>query len=40
MERKLKVPFGTGTFQDSASRIFNILPSVARNSVAFNVFKG
>ena len=39
-ERTLKVPLETGTFQDSASRVFNILPSAARNYETFNVFKG
>ena len=39
-ERTLKVPLETGTFQDSASRIFNTLPSASRNSEAFNLFKG
>ena len=39
-ERTLKVPLETGTFQDSASRIFNSLPSAARNTETFNVFKG
>ena len=39
-ERTLKVPLETGTSQDSASRIFNTLPSAARNSEAFNLFKG
>ena len=36
----IKVPLETGTFQDSASRVFNTLPSVARSSETFNVFKG
>ena len=28
-----------GTFQDSASKVFNILPSTANNSAVFNDFK-
>ena len=35
-----KVPLETGTFQDSASRVFNILLSAARNSESFNVLRG
>ena len=35
-ETTLKVPLESGTFQDSASNVFNSLPSAARNSVVFS----
>ena len=38
-EMTLKVPLESGTFQDSASNVFNLLPSAARNSVVFRDFK-
>ena len=40
-ETMLKVPLDSGTFQDSASKVFNILPSTAKNSAVyiFNDFK-
>ena len=38
-ETTLKVPLESGTFQDSASNVFNSLPSAARNSVVFSDFK-
>ena len=38
-ETTLKVPLDSGTFQDSASKVFNILPSTAKNSAVFNDFK-
>ena len=34
-----KVPLDLGTFQGSASKIFNILPSTVKNSAVFNDFK-
>ena len=39
-EKTFKVPLETGTFQDSASRIFNTLPSAVMHTETFNVFKG
>ena len=38
-ETKLKIRLEWGTFQDSASNVFNSLPSAARNSVVFSDFK-
>ena len=38
-ETTLKIPLESGTFQDSASDVFNLLPSAARNSVVFSDFK-
>ena len=38
-ETTLKVPIESGTFQDSASNVFNSLSSAARNSVVFSDFK-
>ena len=38
-ETTLKVPLESGIFQDSASNVFNSLPSDARNSVVFSDFK-
>ena len=38
-ETTLKVPLETGTFQDSASNVFNSLPHAARNSAVFSDFK-
>ena len=38
-ETTLKVPLESGTFQDSASNVFNSFPSAARNSVVFSDFK-
>ena len=34
-ETTLKIPLDSGTFQDSASKVFNILPSTAKNSAVF-----
>ena len=38
-ETTLKVLLESGTFQDSVSNVFNLLPSAARNSVVFIDFK-
>ena len=38
-ETTLKVPLESGTFQDSASNVFNSLPSAAGNSTVFSDFK-
>ena len=38
-ETTLKIRLEWGTFQDSASNVFNSLPSAARNSVVFSDFK-
>ena len=38
-ETRLKVPLDKGTFQDSASKIFNSLPSSIRNCNVFTQFK-
>ena len=38
-ETTLKVPLESGTFQESASNVFNSLPSAARNSVVCSDFK-
>ena len=38
-ETRLKFSLASGTFQDSASNVFNSLPSAARNSVVFTDFK-
>ena len=35
----LKIPLDSGTFQDSASKVFNILPATAKSSAVFNYFK-
>ena len=35
-ETMLKIPLDSGTFQDSASKVFNILPSTVKNSAVFN----
>ena len=38
-ETTLKIPLESATFQDSASNVFNSLPSAGRNSVVFSDFK-
>ena len=38
-ETTLKVSLESGTFQDSASNVFNSLPSAVRKSVALSDFK-
>ena len=35
----LTIPLITGTFQDSASRLFNILPDYIRNETDFSIFR-
>ena len=37
-EMKLKAPLESGTFQDSASNVFNSLLSAAKHSVVFSDF--
>ena len=38
-ETMLKIPLDSGTLQDSASKVFKILPSTAKNAAVFNDFK-
>ena len=36
---RLTVPLVTGTFQDSAAKLFNILPPDIRDESSFNIFR-